>query len=105
MVGNLCGFVVEMPYAEATACLSCGTARALLPEEEGTPTGARPVAAPKAPAVPATAPSDLFAAAVNETDPVSPAAAEPDAAEDTAPEAAPAAKTGRAARRKTKGRP
>jgi hypothetical protein len=40
LVGNLAGTVVDMDYAEATACIACGTARALTKNEEQAPTGA-----------------------------------------------------------------
>lgn len=40
LVGNLAGTVVDMDYAEATACIACGTARALTKNEEQAPVGA-----------------------------------------------------------------
>lgn len=43
-VGRLAGYVVEMPFAEATACLACGTAR---PVDQTAEVGARPDAPPK----------------------------------------------------------
>lgn len=47
-VGRLAGYVVDMPYAEATACLATGTAKPVSQEAE---VGSRPDAAPKPRAV------------------------------------------------------
>lgn len=47
-VGRLAGYVIEMPFAEATACLACGTARSV---DQNAEVGSRPGAAPKPQAV------------------------------------------------------